>query len=90
MKIVWLIFLILGIALILFNIPVYVIGDKVPDIPDPANRLGFYIGRNLGFITGAIFLFIAYGINKSRKRKTPKTEIEELIKSIGSDNQQGN
>ena len=85
MKITWIIFLTLGVLLILLNLPVLFIGGKTQDIPDAAGRIAYFIGRNIAFIVGAMFLLIAFFVNNRWRSNRQKRAYKKLIDSISVD-----
>jgi len=79
------VFLILGCIFVAFNILALIaVGQNPsPDTTLPADAetpvmLGHYVGLNLFFIIGFIFLFIAYRIN----RKIKKVARQNLLDSF--------
>jgi hypothetical protein len=85
MKVTWIIFFILGIFLVLMNLPVYFVAHKTPDFYESADRIAYLIGRNVGLIVGAIFLLVAFFVRKKWRIKKQKAEHEKLIDNIGRD-----
>jgi hypothetical protein len=85
MKVTWIIFFILGILLVLMNLPASFVGDKTPHFSESADRIAYLIGRNVGFIVGAIFLLVAFFVHKKWRIKKQKAEHEKLIDNIAND-----
>lgn len=86
MKVLWILFLVLGALLILFNIPAYSSGAPWPEIDTTLGRIGYAIGFNLGFILGGLFLLISYLVRKKWKRKKLQQQYSSFLEQAGSDN----
>lgn len=82
MRIARIVLLTLGILAILFNILGYIAGVK-PFQDDPtgntAGAIGYFIGTNLFFIIGGIFLLIARSLQKKLNRKNDKQLVDSLF-----------
>ncbi|MGN6291099.1 MAG: hypothetical protein ACTHMV_00010 [Chitinophagaceae bacterium] len=82
MRVVRIIFLVLGILLILFNILGYVAGARpFPDDPNEntAHKIAYFIGSNLFLIVGGIFLLVARNLQKKMNKKNDKQLIDSLF-----------
>lgn len=77
MKIFRIILLILGVLFILIN-TLASFAPITSKYTDTVSLIGWYIGKNLMFVVGFLFLFWAYRIDKKRKKR----EVHELINSL--------
>ena len=84
MKATWIIFFVLGLLLVLLNVPVYFASTKMPDFPDTVGRIAYLIGRNLALIVGVLFLLIAFLVHRKWKRTKEKAARAKLIDSFHS------
>ncbi len=77
MKIFRIILITLGVLFILINTLASFAPITSKDT-DTASLIGWYIGKNLMFVVGFLFLFWAHRIDKERKKR----EVHELINSL--------
>lgn len=52
-------------------------------ITDPSEKVGYYFGYNLFLLMGLTILYLAH----RRKKRYKKKQVDELIDSIGKDEQ---
>jgi hypothetical protein len=81
------IYLVIGCIFVFVNLLFYLVAlmhpnEKIGITPaqegDPAYMAGHYFGMNLFMVTGLIFLYASYRLNKKIKRK----ELEDIVDSI--------
>jgi uncharacterized membrane protein YczE len=82
MKLAWIALMILGILSIIMNIPIYIVGVKIPNTTNIVSKMAYYTGSNLFFLFGIILLSISYSIRIKWKKRKLKIEQDEIVDSI--------
>ncbi len=83
MRIIINLLFIAGIICFLLNSMVYLFPSEVADPPiEPSDKILFYLALHSLFIIGSALFIVAYLINKKRKYKLMKDEINLMIDGL--------